>query len=84
VLYITPSERGALQLLARDQGPGDIAQCLCVSPAEVGRHLQTLFARIGASNRIEAIAIARRRGLLGVDDHPRASGARSQGLEAHA
>ena len=84
MLHITPSERRALQLLARNQEPGDIAQCLCVSPAEVGRHLQTLFARIGASNPTEAIAIARRRGLLSVDDQRRVSGARSPGVEVNA
>lgn len=84
MLHITPSERRALQLLAREKGPGDIADCLGVSPSEVGCQLQMLFARMGPSNGSEAIAIAWRRGLLGSDDEPHAAGGQSRGTVAHA
>jgi DNA-binding CsgD family transcriptional regulator len=64
VLQITPSERQALQLIAEGKAAGDIGTCLGVSTSELGRHLTTLFAKMGVTSQSDAIAAARRRGLL--------------------
>jgi DNA-binding NarL/FixJ family response regulator len=64
VLRITPWERAALQLLADGKPPTEVATRLCISGNEIDLQLAALFARLGASNRTEAIAAAIRRGLL--------------------
>jgi DNA-binding NarL/FixJ family response regulator len=64
VLRITPWERWALQLLADGKATHEVAGSLGISETEVEVHLATLFARMGAANRSEAIAAALRRGLL--------------------
>jgi hypothetical protein len=57
VLTITPSEREALQLLAKGKACEDIASC----------DLDTLFAKMGAATQAEAVEAAVRRGLLDAD-----------------
>jgi LuxR family quorum sensing-dependent transcriptional regulator len=64
VLQITPRERAALQLLANGNATGEIADRLGISEREVDAHLTTLFIRMGAATRSEAIAAGYRRGLL--------------------
>lgn len=64
MLSITPWERSALQALAEGKGPGELAVPLSISEREIELRLATLFARLGAANRTEAIAAAFRRGLL--------------------
>ena len=64
MLQITPRERAALQLLANGTATGEIADRLGISECEVDAHLMTLFARMGAASRTEAIAAGFRRGLL--------------------
>ena len=64
VLQITPGERIALQLLAEGSVTTRIAARLGMSERDVEAQLVTLFARIGARNRNEAVAVASRRGLL--------------------
>jgi DNA-binding CsgD family transcriptional regulator len=64
VLEITPGERLALQLLAQEGAAAEIAKCLGVADDELGPHLDRLFTKMGASTRAEAVATARRRGLL--------------------
>lgn len=66
MLSITPWERSALQLLADGQAPKEVAVRLLMTEKEVERRLATLFARLGASDRTEAIAAAFRRGLVSV------------------
>jgi DNA-binding CsgD family transcriptional regulator len=68
VLQITPGERVALQLLAKGRRSDEIAGRLGIGEREVDAHLTILFARMGATNRSEAIAAAFRRGLLTADD----------------
>jgi DNA-binding NarL/FixJ family response regulator len=70
VLRITPLERLALQLLADGKLTKEVASCLCISEKEIEVLLATLFARMGAANRAEAIAAALRRGLLTVAATP--------------
>jgi DNA-binding CsgD family transcriptional regulator len=64
VLRITPGERSALQLLADGKATDEVASCLGISERDIDRHLATLFARMGAANRSEAVVAAGRRGLL--------------------
>ena len=64
VLQITPGEKVALQLLAEGSATTSIAARLGMSERDVEAQLVTLFARMGASDRREAIAVASRRGLL--------------------
>ena len=70
VLQITPWERQALQLLAQQKAPTDIANSLSMSASEVGPYLTALFAKMGVRSRTEALASASRRGLLVADDEP--------------
>ncbi len=64
MLQITPWERVALQLLANGIATSELAGRLGVSECDIAAHLSTLFARMGAASRSEAIAAAFRRGLL--------------------
>ena len=64
MLQITPLERVALQLLASGIATHELAGRLGVSAREIETHLNTLFERMGAASRTEAVAAAFRRGLL--------------------
>ena len=64
MLQITPLDRVALQLLASGIATHELAGQLGVSAREIEAHLNTLFARMGAASRTEAVAAAFRRGLL--------------------
>jgi len=64
VLYITPSERLALQLLAEGRPSGDVANALGVCQASLDARLSVLFARMNVTGQPEAVASALRRGLL--------------------
>jgi two-component system, NarL family, response regulator LiaR len=68
VLQITPRERAALQLMADGKATHEIAGSLAVGEREVEAHLTTLFAKMGAASRKEAVSAAFRRGLLTVHD----------------
>ena len=63
-LQITPSERHALQLLANGNTTNDVATDLGIGTVEAEVLLTTLFAALGAATRVEAIALARKRGLV--------------------
>ena len=64
VLQITPSERYALQLVAKRAPTRQIGAMLGLAPADIRSFLAALFARLGATSRHEAIRAASRRGLL--------------------
>lgn len=68
MLQITPWERLALLLLANGMSASELAGRFGVSEPEVAARLTTLFARMGARTRTEAITAAFRRGLLIPDD----------------
>jgi DNA-binding CsgD family transcriptional regulator len=70
VLHITPRERAALRLLANGLSTNDLARRFGVSEYEMDAHLNTLFARMGAAGRTEAIVAAARRGLLIPNQRP--------------
>jgi hypothetical protein len=70
VLYITPSERLALRLLAEGRPDGDLPNALNVGvcPTSLDSRLSMLFARMGVTGKPEAVASALRRGLLVVEN----------------
>ena len=70
---MTPVERVALQLLADGRGTIEIANRLRLRECEIDAHLVSLFARLGASNGTEALAVAHARGLVVIDVDQRAS-----------
>jgi DNA-binding NarL/FixJ family response regulator len=68
VLHITPWERAVLLLLANGMSSTELAGRFGVGEGEIEASLTTLFKRMGAASRTEAIAAAFRRGLLIPDD----------------
>ncbi len=64
MLFITPYEREALRLVARNRTTTEVAACLGIDVVDVGSHLSELFSRMGASSATEALARACRRGLI--------------------
>jgi DNA-binding NarL/FixJ family response regulator len=61
---LSPIQRRVLLLVAEGRRNREIAQALGVSPATVAYHLRQLLARLGVATRQEAVARARRAGLL--------------------
>jgi DNA-binding CsgD family transcriptional regulator len=83
VLQITPTERDALQLLANGYTTNDVATDLGIGTVETEVLLKRLFAALGAATRVEAIALAQRRGLVSLDLNtypPRDAGVASAGI----
>jgi DNA-binding CsgD family transcriptional regulator len=64
VLQITPSERYALQLVAKRVPKTQIGARLGLAPAEIDLFLGALFRRLGVTSRAGAVRVASRRGLL--------------------
>jgi DNA-binding NarL/FixJ family response regulator len=61
---LTERERGILDLLAKGLSNADIAQELTISVHTVRNHVANLSAKLGAHSKLEALAIAVRRGLV--------------------
>ena len=57
-------EREVLSMIAEGMSAPEIAASLHLSPATVKTHLQTLYDKLGVSDRAAAVAQAMRRGLL--------------------
>ncbi len=70
---LTPREREVLGLLCQGMNGDGIAQALRLSRNTVRNHLATLYAKIGAHGRSEAIIWARERGFTGPAGRPRRS-----------
>ena len=64
VLQITPSERYALQLVAKRVPKTQIGAMLGLAPADIDLFLRALFRRLGVTSRAGAVRVASRRGLL--------------------
>lgn len=61
---LTPREGEILRLLADGLGTAQIAQRLFISPTTVRNHVQNVLRKLDVHSRIEAVAWARRQGLL--------------------
>ena len=62
-IALTPRESSVLQLLARGRSNKQIAATLGVSERTVKFHVSALFAKLGATNRTEAVTRAIQAGL---------------------
>ncbi len=61
---LTPREQEILALVAEGRSNGEIGRQLFISTKTVSVHVSNILAKLGASGRTEAAAIARRRGML--------------------
>ena len=59
------ARREILTLVAAGRSNGEIGKQLFISAKTVSVHVSNILAKLGASGRTEAAAIARRRGMLG-------------------
>jgi DNA-binding CsgD family transcriptional regulator len=62
---LTPREHEVLTLVATGRSNRDIAGQLFISAKTVSVHISNMLAKLEATSRTEAVAVARRRGLLG-------------------
>ena len=61
---LTPREREVMALTAEGYSAPEIGRRLHLSPTTIKTHLQSLYAKLGVSDRAAAVAEAMRRGLL--------------------
>ena len=61
---LTPREEEVLRLLAEGLSTKEIARALRLSPETVRSHLESLYAKLEARNRVEALSRARSLGFL--------------------
>jgi DNA-binding NarL/FixJ family response regulator len=61
---LTPRERELLTFLGEGYGNREIAAALGLSDHTVKFHLRSIYAKLGARSRTEAVSLAVRRGLL--------------------
>jgi DNA-binding CsgD family transcriptional regulator len=61
---LTPREQEVLQLVAQGRSNREIGAHLFISGKTVSVHVSNILAKLGARGRLEAAAVARRRGLL--------------------
>ena len=63
---LTDLQADVLRSIMRGQSNQDIALQLGISPETVKKHLNAIFAKLGAATRAEAVAIALRKHLLNI------------------
>jgi len=61
---LTERQTRILEALTRGLSNNDIAKLLNTTPENIRDHLKVVFAKIGAANRTEAVAIALKKHLL--------------------
>jgi LuxR family maltose regulon positive regulatory protein len=61
---LTKRELDVLQLIARGASNPEIAEKLVLAVETVKRHVYNIFSKLGAKNRIQALARARALGLI--------------------
>lgn len=55
---LTPRQRDVLELLASGMSNKEIAVHMGIAPATVKNHLETIFGKMGVSNRMQAVMLA--------------------------
>jgi DNA-binding CsgD family transcriptional regulator len=70
---LSPRQREILALVAAGRTSKEIASVLGISESTVNWHLANVFARLGASSRAEAVALALREEASGGDRPPNVS-----------
>lgn len=78
---LTQREYEVLRYVAQGHSNRQIARQLVVSVATVQNHIHSILAKLDATNRTMAVAIAHRRGLLSIDkidDRNQAASAENQ------
>jgi two-component system NarL family response regulator len=65
---LTPRETEILQYVARGLGNKEIAEAIGRSPETVKAHLESVFEKLGARDRANAVTIALQRGFLHLKD----------------
>ena len=60
----TGREHDVLELLAEGLRQKEIAGRLLISEKTVGTHMEHIFSKLGAHNRLQAVALARRHQLV--------------------
>jgi DNA-binding CsgD family transcriptional regulator len=61
---LTPREIEVLRMIAEGLGNKEIASKLSISDHTVKFHISSIFAKLGASNRAEAVTLGIRHGLI--------------------
>ena len=64
---LSPRERQVLALIARGKSARSIGLILKISPRTVNVHSAAIVRKLGAENRLQAVALAVRAGLLAPD-----------------
>ena len=62
--FLSPRERDVIHLVAEGATNKEIAATLVVAEATARFHVASLLSKLGATNRTQAVTMARRRGLL--------------------
>jgi PAS domain S-box-containing protein len=62
---LTPRQGEALRYLAAGCSTAQIADAMSLSAETVRNHIRAILRKLGAHSRLEAVAVARKRGLLG-------------------
>lgn len=66
VTALSPREREILHWIARGKSNNDLATILGISAATVATYLQRVFAKLGTADRVTAVVIAAKQGLIHV------------------
>jgi two-component system, NarL family, response regulator YdfI len=61
---LSPREIEILRMIAEGLGNKEIASKLCISDHTVKFHISSIFSKLGAANRAEAVTLGIRQGLL--------------------
>jgi DNA-binding NarL/FixJ family response regulator len=61
---LSERERAVLRLIADGQSNKQIARALSITERTVKFHVTSIFQKLGADNRAQAVALAAERGLL--------------------
>jgi two-component system response regulator DegU len=61
---LTEREQSVLQELAEGKSTREIAKALVVAEETVKSHLAHIYQKLGVSDRVQAVAVALRRGMV--------------------